>query len=122
NISLMGFQLWNSIRAVDFLEELADVDKTRIAITGASGGGTQTFLLGAVDDRLAAQAPVVMVSHTMQGGCGCENMPGLRVEFSNMEIAAGAAPRPQILVAATGDWTKTTLTVEGPAIGRVYEL
>ena len=42
----------------------------------------------AVEDRLAAQAPVVMVSHSMQGGCLCENAPGLRIRFSNMEIAA----------------------------------
>ncbi len=100
NISLMGLQTWNSIRALDFLESLPDVDRKRLACTGASGGGTQTFMLGAVEDRLAAQAPVVMVSHTMQGGCLCENAPGLRVEYSNMEIAAAAAPRPQILVAS----------------------
>ena len=93
NISLMGLQTWDSIRALDFLESLPDVDRKRLACTGASGGGTQTFMLGAVDDRLAAQAPVVMVSHTMQGGCLCENAPGLRVEYSNMEIAAAAAPR-----------------------------
>src|SRR5207248_1647353 len=122
NISLMGFQTWNSIRALDFLESLPDVDKQRLACTGESGGGTQTFILGAVDDRLAAQAPVVMVSHIMQGGCSCENAPGLRVEYSNMEFAAVPAPRPQILVAATGDWTKTTLTVEGPAIANIYRL
>jgi len=121
NINLMGLQTWNSIRALDFLESLPDVDRKRLACTGASGGGTQTFMLGAVDDRLAAQAPVVMVSHTMQGGCLCENAPGLRVEYSNMEIAA-AAPRPQILVAATGDWTKNTLTVAGPAIEHIYQL
>src|SRR5439155_2939720 len=65
---------------------------------------------------------VVMVSHTMQGGCSCENAPGLRVEYSNMEFAAVPAPRPQILVAATGDWTKATLTVEGPAIANIYRL
>src|SRR5664279_50907 len=122
NVSLMGLQTWDSIRALDFLESLSDVDRNRLACTGESGGGTQTFMLGAVDDRLAAQAPVVMVSHTMQGGCLCENAPGLRVEYSNMEIAAAAAPRPQMLVAATGDWTKDTLTVEGPAIERVYQL
>ena len=122
NISLMGLQTWNSIRALDFLESLPDVDRKRLACTGASGGGTQTFMLGAVDDRLAAQGPVVMVSHTMQGGCSCENAPGLRVKYSNMEIAAAAAPRPQILVAATGDWTKDTLTVEGPALEGVYRL
>lgn len=79
-------------------------------------------MLGAVEDRLAAQAPVVMVSHSMQGGCLCENAPGLRIRFSNMEIAAAAAPRPQLLVAATGDWTRTTPTLEGPAIEAVYRL
>jgi len=122
NVTLMGLQTWDSVRALDFLESLPDADKSRLACTGESGGGTQTFILGAIDDRLAAQAPVVMVSHTMQGGCLCENMPGLRVEFSNMEIAAAAAPRPQILVSDTGDWTKTTLTVEGPAIEHIYQL
>ena len=122
SVSLMGLQTWNSIRALDFVASLPDADKKRLAVTGESGGGTQTYMLGAVDNRLAAQAPVVMVSHTMQGGCGCENMPGLRVEYSNVEIAAAACPRPQILVAATGDWTKTTPTMEGPAIKHVYDL
>jgi len=122
DVSLMGLQTWDSIRALDFLESLPDVDKTRLACTGASGGGTQTFILGAIDDRLAAQAPVNMVSHTMQGGCECENMPGLRIKYSNMEIAAAAAPRPQLLVSATGDWTRTTLTLEGPAIAGIYQL
>src|SRR5678815_4276720 len=122
NVSLMGLQTWNSIRALDFLESLPDVDKGRLACTGESGGGTQTFMLGAIDSRLKVQAPIVMVSHSMQGGCLCENAPGLRVDYSNMEIAAVPAPRPQILVAATGDWTKMTMTVEGPAIERIYKL
>src|SRR5206468_10770755 len=108
SISLMGLQTWNSIRALDFLESLPEVDKKRLACTGESGGGTQTFMLGSVDDRLAVQAPIVMVSHSMQGGCVCENAPGLRVDYSNMEIAAVPAPRPQILVAATGGWTRAT--------------
>ena len=79
-------------------------------------------MLGAIDERLAAQAPNVMVSHSMQGDCLCENAPGLRIDYSNMEIAAVPAPRPQILVAATGDWTKMTLTIEGPAIQSIYQL
>ena len=79
-------------------------------------------MLGAIDDRLAAQAPIVMVSHSMQGGCSCENAPGLRVEYSNMEIAAAAAPRPQLMVGATGDWTKTMMTIEGPGVASVYQL
>src|SRR5688572_23681351 len=122
DISQMGLQTWNSVRALDFLASLADVDAKRLACTGESGGGTQTFMLGAIDDRLAAQAPIVMVSHSMQGGCSCENAAGLRVDYSNMEIAAQPAPRPQIIVGATGDWTRTMMTVEGPAIERVYKL
>ena len=121
-ISLMGLQLWNSIRALDFISSLPDVDAKRIGCTGESGGGTQTFELAAVDDRIKVTAPCVMVSHSMQGGCTCENAPGLRVDISNMEIAAAAAPRPQIMIAATGDWTKKTMEVEGPAVASVYKL
>jgi dienelactone hydrolase len=122
NISLMGLQTWNSVRALDFICSLPDVDGKRIGCTGASGGGTQTFMLGAIDDRLTALAPTVMVSHSMQGGCSCENMAGLRVEHSNMEIAAVPVPRPQIFVAATGDWTRAFMTIEGPAIAGIYKL
>ncbi len=122
NITLMGLQTWNTVRALDFLESLPDVDRKRLGSTGESGGGTQTFMLGAIDDRLAIQAPIVMVSHSMQGGCRCENAPGLRIRYSNMEVAASAAPRPQFLVAATGDWTKTTDTIEGPSIEWIYQL
>ena len=115
-VSLMGLQTWNSIRALDFLISLPEVDKAKLAITGESGGGTQTMILGAIDDRLAAVGPCVLVSHAMQGGCLCENAPGLRVDFSNMEVAACAAPKPQIMVGATGDWTKTMMTIEGPGV------
>lgn len=122
SINLMGLQTWNSIRALDFLEALPGVDAKRLSCTGESGGGTQTFMLGVVDSRLQSQAPIVMVSHSMQGGCLCENAPLLRVDHSNMEYSAAAAPRPQMLVAATGDWTSKTMEVEGPAIASVYKL
>jgi dienelactone hydrolase len=118
----LGLHLWNSIRAVDFLEGMPDVDRARIGATGASGGGTQTFLLTAVDDRIAVSAPVNMVSAHMQGGDVCENAPNLRIDTNNMEIAAMMAPRPMIMVSATGDWTKNTLQVEYPAVQRIYRL
>ena len=121
-ISPCGLQLWNSIRSLDFLESLPDVDPTRIACTGASGGGTQTFLLTAVDDRIRVSAPVNMISAHFQGGCVCENPPSLRLETSNLEIAALTAPRPMLLVSATGDWTANTPTVEYPAIREIYRL
>ena len=121
-LSMGGLQLWDSIRAVDFLLSLPDVDKERIACTGASGGATQTFLLTAVDDRVRFSAPVNMISSTMQGGCPCENPPLIRLDTNNMEIGALAAPRPLLLVSATGDWTAKTPEVEFPAIQNVYRL
>lgn len=122
NFTPLGLQLWNSIRVVDFLTARADIDAARIGISGASGGGTQTFLLAAVDDRVAAAAPVNMVSGIMQGGCICENAPGLRVGTNNIETAALFAPKPQLLVAATGDWTKNVPKEEFPAIRGIYQL
>src|SRR6266487_2952978 len=121
-LSLSGLQLWNSIRSIDFLESLPDVDRNRIGATGESGGGTQTFLLAAVDARIKVAAPVNMISLHMQGGCLCENLPGLRLETTNVEIAATIAPRPLLMISATGDWTAETLEREYPAVRAIYEL
>jgi hypothetical protein len=118
----LGLQLWNSIRSLDFLASLDDVDATRVGIAGASGGGTQTFLLAAVDDRIQFASPVNMVSAIMQGGDLCENAPGLRFATSNVEIAAMFAPKPMLLVSATGDWTRNVPSEEYPAIKRIYDL
>ena len=119
-LSAMALQLRNGIDAVDFLQSLPEVDPERIGCTGASGGGTQTFILAAVDQRIKVAAPVNMISATMQGGCLCENAPNLRLEASNLEIGALMAPRPLLLVSATGDWTARTPTVEFPAIRSIY--
>ncbi len=121
-LTLAGLQLWNSIRALDFLETLPYVRRDAIGATGASGGGTQTFLLAAVDDRVRVAAPVNMISLQMQGGCLCENLPGLRLDTTNVEIAATMAPRPLLMVSATGDWTRDTMTSEYPAVRRIYGL
>ena len=121
-IGSLGLHLWNSIRSVDFLESLPEVDRGRLACTGASGGGTQTFLLTAVDDRIKVSAPVNMISHYMQGGDVCENAPNLRLDTSNMEIAALMAPRPMLMVSAAGDWTRDTPRIEFPAVQSVYAL
>ncbi|MCU1236031.1 MAG: hypothetical protein JWP63_3998 [Candidatus Solibacter sp.] len=118
----LSLQLWNSIRAVDFIESLPGVNHARIGATGASGGATQTLLLEAVDDRITYSAPVNMVSAIMQGGDFCENAPNLRLDTFNVEIASIMAPRPMILVSATGDWTKNTATEEFPAVRAIYEL
>jgi dienelactone hydrolase len=119
--SLFGIQTWNSIRALDFMTSLPDVDNNRVACTGESGGGTQTFILSAIDDRVKVSAPIVMVSQDMQGGCSCENASGLRLATDNSEIAALFAPKPQIFVCAR-DWTWEFLTKGFPEVKATYRL
>ncbi|PYQ17062.1 MAG: hypothetical protein DMF80_02335 [Acidobacteria bacterium] len=121
-LSLAGLQLWNSIRSLDFLQSRPEVDPGRIGCTGASGGGTQTFLLAAVDERVKVAAPVNMISLHMQGGCLCENPPGLRLDTNNVELAATIAPRPLLMVSATGDWTAETPQLEYPEMRSFYAL
>ena len=121
-LSVAGLQLWNGIRGLDFLESLPYVQRDKIGATGASGGGTQVFLLASVDERVAVAAPVNMISLHMQGGCLCENQPGLRLDTNNVEIAATIAPRPLLMVSATGDWTTNTLEREYPAVRALYAL
>ena len=119
--SAMGLQMWNCVRAFDFLSGLPEVDAKRVGVTGASGGGTQTFLLGAIDPRPAALFPAVMVSEAMQGGCVCENCSHLRVLGGNVEIAALAAPRPLGMTGAD-DWSREIETKGFPQLKELYKL
>lgn len=119
--SIMGLQTWNSIRVLDFLETLPDADMTRVGVTGASGGGTQTMLIAAIDPRITVAAPAVMVSTSMQGGCTCENSSLLRVGTGNVEFAALFAPKPQLCLSAD-DWTKEMPTKGFPELLQHYKL
>lgn len=117
----MGLQTWNSIRALDFVLSLPEVDPARIGVTGASGGGTQTFMLGALDSRVTAAFPAVMVSTDMQGGCVCENADYLRIGINNIAIAALFAPRPMAMSGAD-DWTIDIETKGLPELKQIYSL
>lgn len=119
--TIMGLQTWNAIRSLDFLEQLPDTDPERLAVTGNSGGGTQTILLGAIDDRPIASFPNGMVSVSMQGGCTCENCALLRVGTGNVELAALMAPKPQAMTAAD-DWTIKMMTDGYPQLQQIYGL
>ncbi len=122
NYGHFTLQLNNSIKSVDFVSGLPYVDENRIGCTGCSGGGTQTWFLSALDERIKAAAPINMVSAYMQGGCGCENAPFLRTRFCSVDYAACIAPRPMFLAASDGDWTVHSREVEFPAVKRIYDL
>lgn len=121
NLNVMGLQTINSIVSLDFLCDLPEVDQDRLGITGASGGGTQSFVLAALDPRLDLAFPAVMVGTAMQGGCTCENCCNLRTRQGNVDIAAMFAPKPLGMTAAD-DWTKELETKGFPELQKVYEL
>src|SRR5207249_3797519 len=98
-----------------------DVDGSRVAVTGSSGGGTQTMSLGAMDPRVAVAFPMVMVSMNMQGGCVCENAPLYRVGTNNVEIASLLAPKPEGMAAAQ-DWTDDFMTRGLPEMKTIWRM
>lgn len=124
---ILKIQLWNSIRTLDFLLAMG-ADPDNIGITGASGGASQSFLHGAVDDRIKVVVPVNHVSAHFYGGGSCETgMPIHRADrgrflTNNVEIVGTIAPRPVLLVSNGDDWTRFTPEVEFPHVQHIYEL
>lgn len=104
----MTIQVLGSIRILDYLLAQKDADTSRVAMTGGSGAGSHTVLMTALDDRIKFSAPVVSLSSYFYGGCPCES--GMDIHScggrtDNVELAAMAAPRPQLIVSDGGDWT-----------------
>ena len=122
----LTMQTLNSVRVLDFLTSLPYVDPSKIGVTGESGGGTQTFLLAAIDDRISVSVPVVMVSSYFYGGCPCES--GLPFHScpehgtNNTEIAAMVSPKPMLVVSDGSDWTRNVPSIEFPYLRKVYDL
>ncbi|CAM4025524.1 Acetyl xylan esterase (AXE1) [Pedobacter westerhofensis] len=101
-------QALGAIRILDYLEALPETDPARVGISGGSGGGSHTVLMTALDDRIRLTAPVVSLSSYFYGGCPCESgMPVYSCGRGTnpVELAAMAAPRPQLVVSDGKDWT-----------------
>jgi hypothetical protein len=120
---VQSIQSLNAILILDYLLSLPDADTNRVAITGASGGGSQTMLLAAIDDRIKLSVPVVMLSSYHSGGCPCESGMGIHLcagGTNNAEIASMAAPRPQLVISDGQDWTQHVPENEFPFLQMVY--
>ncbi|MFV0564719.1 MAG: acetylxylan esterase [Flavobacteriaceae bacterium] len=116
-------QVLSGMRLLDYALSLKYADANRVGVTGGSGGGSQTMVLTALDDRVAVSVPVVMVSAYHSGGCPCESGRGIHLcgnGTNNVEIAAMAAPKPQLIVSDGGDWTRKVPEQEFPFIKRIY--
>lgn len=120
---VQSIQTLNAIRILDYLLARKDVDSSRVAVTGASGGGSQTMLLTAIDDRIKLSVPVAMMSSYHSGGCPCESGMGIHLcagGTNNVEIAAMAAPRPLLVVSDGKDWTQNVPVNEFPFVENIY--
>lgn len=119
----MSVQALNGIRILDFLTAFEEADPNRVGITGGSGGGSQTMLLTALDQRIDVSVPVVMLSSYFNGGCPCES--GRPVHYcgggtSNAEISAMAVPRPQLIISDGDDWTAHVPEIAYPYLQKIY--
>lgn len=117
------FQALCGVRLLDYALTRRDVDPSRVASNGGSGGGTHAVLLAVIDDRLSACCPVVSVCSHFDGGCPCES--GMPIQYSqggtcNAELLATFAPKPVMVVGDEGDWTHTYPTIEVPYWRRMW--
>lgn len=120
----MTIQLLNGMRVLDYLTALDNADNDRVGITGGSGGGSQTMMLTALDERIDVSVPVVMLSSYFNGGCPCET--GRPVHMcgggtNNVEVAAMAAPRPQLVISDGNDWTANVPEIAYPYLQKIYD-
>jgi len=116
-------QTLGAIRIIDYLLTLKETDPNRLGISGGSGGGSHTVLMAALDSRIKLSAPVVAVSSYFYGGCPCES--GMPIHMvcggtDNVELAAMAAPNPQLLITDGKDWTAHMPEHDFPYLQKMY--
>ncbi|NND34861.1 MAG: hypothetical protein HKN76_19905, partial [Saprospiraceae bacterium] len=105
-----GVEVWNGIRGIDILVSLPEVDPDKIGVTGISGGGSQSWYLAAVDERIKAAAAVAgaaslegqICQRTIDDHCDCM-MPINTYGIDFSDIGALVAPRSFLIAQTTGD-------------------
>jgi len=104
------FEIWDGMRAIDYLQSRPEVDPKRIGCTGCSGGGTQTSYLMALDDRIQAAAPSCYLTSmsTLLHAIGPQDSEQhffgqLAVGMDHADWVILRAPLPVLILAATQD-------------------
>jgi dienelactone hydrolase len=106
-LPLSGLQVYENMRAIDYLQSRPDVDPERLGVTGASGGGNQSMYVGAMDDRLRSVVPVCSVgtyqAYLGAACCLCEVVPGALAYTEEWGVLGLVAPRGLMVINATRD-------------------
>ncbi|WP_167618277.1 alpha/beta hydrolase family protein [Maribellus sediminis] len=109
--SLTDFMIWDGVRVIDYLSSLPIIDNTRIGITGRSGGGTQTALIAAYDERIQASAPECYITSLQRlfesiGPQDAEQNPysAIKYGFNHADLFHMRAPKPTLMVSTTNDF------------------
>jgi cephalosporin-C deacetylase-like acetyl esterase len=105
-----GVEVWNAMRAVDYLESRSEIDGSRVGMTGISGGGATTWFTAAVDERIAAAAPVCstyvfgsQAAHWVASGqCDCIYFHNTFLQDFPI-VGALIAPRPLLIASGQKD-------------------
>ena len=126
-----GAEAWNCIRALDYLETRPEVDKSRLGVTGRSGGGAYSWWIAALDDRIQVACPVAgitdlqnhIVDGTVEGHCDCMFCVNT-YRWDYPQIAALVAPRPLLICNSDKD---SIFPLDGVArlhekVRRIYDL
>lgn len=106
-LSLAGLQVEENRRALDLLCTLPEVDPNALGVTGASGGGNQSFHLAILDARIKAAVPVCFFGsycgYLRGAHCACETIPHVLTYAEEGDLAALIAPRSLMIIAAKED-------------------
>ena len=111
------FEVWDGMRAIDYLQSRPEVDPKRIGCTGNSGGGTQTSYLMALDERIVAAAPSCYITsferllNTIGPQDAEQNIHGqIAFGMDHADYLMMRAPTPILICAATKDFFDITGT------------
>ena len=116
-------QIMNGLTILDYMLSRKDIDASKVAANGGSGGGSQVVLLTVLDKRFTAACPTVSLASHFDGGCPCES--GMPISLScggtnNAEMMAMFAPKPVCVISDGKDWTASVPELEYPYLQRVY--